>query len=487
MQPSSGAVAAPRLLGEHVFTAQDQWRFGSASGDVNPMHVDETAARRLIAGRQVVHGVHTLLHLLNAWLQDGGEPTGSELQCRFDRPIGVGDRVVFAAEAPAAGQGPALTASVDGIVCTKLVFAPAAPPRAAWPDDEPVRDVGALAAPLDEPPGSQAAQVLQLAPRLQADWEACFPEAVRALGAPSVAALAGLSYFVGMVCPGLHSVFSSLRVNLGHRAEAGETLRFRVARHDPRLKLFIVEFDGALQGELRAFLRPPPHRQPDTRELLGRVGADEFAGTRALVIGGSRGLGEVTAKLLAAGGAEVLVSYAQGQADAQRVADDIQGAGRGTCRILPLDLQRPLDEQALAALPPLDAVYFYATPRIARRRIEPFDAPLFAEFSAFYLQRFAELCRWLEGRAGGRPVRVYLPSTVFITDRPKGMTEYAMAKAAAEVLAEDLNRAMAQVKVVHSRLPRLATDQTASILGLSVASNVETLLPVVRSVSGRAA
>jgi phosphoribosylaminoimidazole-succinocarboxamide synthase len=41
-----------------------------------------------------------------------------------------------------------------------------------------------------------------------------------------------------------------------------------------------------------------------------------------------------------------------------------------------------------------------------------------------------------------------------------------------------------RVRVVHTRLPRLATDQTASIMGVSVASNIDTLLPVVRQVSG---
>jgi hypothetical protein len=64
------------------------------------------------------------------------------------------------------------------------------------------------------------------------------------------------------------------------------------------------------------------------------------------------------------------------------------------------------------------------------------------------------------------------------------MTEYAMAKAAAEILVEDINRAFRKVTVVSVRLPRLRTDQTASILTLSTESNLQALLPVVRSVSG---
>ena len=159
-------------------------------------------------------------------------------------------------------------------------------------------------------------------------------------------------------------------------------------------------------------------------------------------------------------------------------------AGAGTCETLALDLSQQ-DFAALDLAGDLDAVYFFATPRIFRKKADTFDKALFAEFAQFYLERFAQLCRWLETRPGDRPVTVYLPSTVFITERPKGMTEYAMAKAAAEVLADDLNRTLQRVRVVHTRLPRLATDQTASIMGVSVASNVDTLLPVVRQVSGR--
>ena len=67
------------------------------------------------------------------------------------------------------------------------------------------------------------------------------------------------------------------------------------------------------------------------------------------------------------------------------------------------------------------------------------------------------------------------------------MTEYAMAKAAAEILVEDLNRSLKNVRVVASRLPRLATDQTASIMKIATDSNLDALLPVVRDLNRRAA
>ncbi len=53
-------------------------------------------------------------------------------------------------------------------------------------------------------------------------------------------------------------------------------------------------------------------------EVGPHVSANEFTGAAALVVGGSRGLGELTAKLLAAGGGRVTITYAYGEGDALR-------------------------------------------------------------------------------------------------------------------------------------------------------------------------
>ncbi len=469
------------ILGERSFSAQDQRDFAAASRDVNPMHVDAVAARRLLSGRQVVHGIHTLMHALQLW-QPGGPIGPWKASCNFANPVSVGDRVVFQQEDLESGRT-RLTATVDGLDCTEVLIeaAPADAEPRGLTSGLPTRVVGALAAPLDETPGSQTGSLIELVPGSDA-LDRAFPRAAAFLGAGGLAALAGLSYFVGMVCPGQHSVFSSLQFGPGLDAPA--PLRFEVRRYDPRFRLFTVAYDGPLRGELRAFLRPPPQPQPGAREVAAQLQGGEFAGTRSLVIGGSRGLGEITAKILAGGGGDVVVTYAMGRGDADAVAADINAQGRGRCTAVPLDLGGPFQGTAGVDPAALDAVYFFATPRIYSKRSGLFDRGAFDEFVGFYLQRFHELCLWLEGTERSRPLKVYLPSTVFITDRPKGMTEYAMAKAAAEVLADDLNRSLRHVMVVHSRLPRLATDQTASILKVEVASNLDAMRAVVRLMTG---
>ncbi len=480
------ASPVARRLGELTFVPSDPQWFATLSHDWNPMHVDPVAARRLLSGRQVVHGIHTLLAALEFWHAEPGDCRAS-VQCEFSNPVHVGDTAVFTRLDESTDRS-VIVAEVDGLACTRVVIDAAGLPPGSGATWRPARAiaVGVVDAPLDEPPAAQVGCSYVLAPSGAEELAQRFPNAATALGSQRIAALATLSRFVGMVCPGLHSVFSSVAFALD-APTVGDELTFFVSKFDARFRLFIIAFDGCLRGELRAFVRPPPQPQPSMREVRARVAPGEFGGTRSLVIGGSRGLGETVAKILGAGGGEVIATHAAGAADAQRVADEINAGGPGRCTTLKLELTCDRFDAFGIDVASLTAVYFFATPRIFRRKTGVFDRALFDDFVAFYLERFTALCEWLQHGARERPIKVYLPSTVFISNRPKGLTEYAMAKAAAEVLAADLNRSLPNVSVVFSRLPRLATDQTASIMQLATESTLDALLPIVRELNTRAA
>jgi hypothetical protein len=284
-----------------------------------------------------------------------------------------------------------------------------------------------------------------------------------------------------MVCPGLHSMFSSVTLMLDESVADVRKLTFLVKKYDKRSRLVVVDFVGAIRGELRAFVRPPPQAQPSMHDIAARVEPGEFSGTTSLVLGGSRGLGETVAKILAAGGANVIISHASGASDAHRVAKEINAAGLGQCSTVGLDLTADSFARLAIDVASLRTVYYFATPRIYRKKARHFDALVFREFVRFYIERFEELCTWLDKGAHGHGIKVFLPSTVFVGDRPRGMTEYAMAKAAAEVLATDLNRSLQDVRVEFSRLPRMSTDQTASILTVGTEPVLDVMLPVVRA------
>ena len=82
---------------ERRFNLEDQQAFARLSGDTNPLHLDPVAARRLIFGEAVVHGVHGLLWALDLLFEEEDGPVElTRLAAAFESPLGL-DRPVFGA------------------------------------------------------------------------------------------------------------------------------------------------------------------------------------------------------------------------------------------------------------------------------------------------------------------------------------------------------------------------------------------------------
>jgi len=309
---------------------------------------------------------------------------------------------------------------------------------------------------------------------------AMLPSASGWLGSCRVAALAASSSLVGMVCPGLHSIYRSLAVDTCDEQDLEDVLDFRVMPADPRFRVAqLAIVGGGLAGTVESLLRVPPVPQASSHELIGLVGPSEFAGSTALVVGGSRGLGEVTAKLLAAGGAKVVITFRIGSAEADAVARDICAAG-GICKALAYDAGKAAEPQLSTLGGAPTHAYYFATPTIFREQSTLFARTRLDAFLDTYVDGFLRLVQALRARRSD--VSLFYPSSVFVAERPRGMIEYAMAKAAGETLCSEMNLAWAPLHVTVERLPRLLTDQTASIIGTRLDTPTARLLSVVRKV-----
>jgi hypothetical protein len=283
-----------------------------------------------------------------------------------------------------------------------------------------------------------------------------------------------------MDCPGRHSLLS--RLELAFDGPPSQELAYRVVRHQALAAPLRLEVHGAgISGSVGAFFLSPPPEQARAAEVARLVRPGEFSGQNALVVGGSRGLGEVAAKILAAGGAKMTLSYHRGEADARRVAADIAEAG-GSCGVTALDVtDAPGTRAALQSLTPRPShVYYFATPHIAVNRSGVFDQSLHRTFLRHYADAFTELCVSL---ATPGPVRVFYPSTVFIEAPPKDLAEYARAKAAGEAVCQALARRHPHLSFVVQRLPRLRTDQNQGLLSRQSADPLPILLAAVREMN----
>ncbi len=468
-------------LAKRVFHLADQMGFANASGDCNPIHVDAVQARRTQAGAPVVHGIHLLLWALDAFAAHQPElPPICGVRAQFYKYIYLGEPVelVLNLQKPSSVR---LSLCVDGVARTKLVI-DIGEITGKGPDwtDVPCRPVPYKATPLDLPFDQFADYSGRLDLHMTAETAlSLFPAASRWFGVRRIAALAASTYLVGMVCPGLHSIYSQISIS-GCDFPTRDFLDFRVTNSDPSFRLVDLEIvGGGISGMVNSFARQPPVAQLSMLSLKGSVTADEFAGSLALIVGGSRGLGELTAKLIAAGGGRVLITWQSGKEDAERVAEEIRAAG-GLCETLHYDACKPASEQLSTLTEAPSHAYYFATPAIFKPQAGVFSSERFHEFFDVYVHGFWQLMQALLARQ--LRLSAFYPSSVAVAERPKGMTEYTMAKAAGEVLCADLNKALSPSHVTISQLPRLATDQTASVTAVETADPLETMLPIVREV-----
>jgi NAD(P)-dependent dehydrogenase (short-subunit alcohol dehydrogenase family) len=466
---------------------QDQ--FAAFSGDRNPIHTDPLAARRTPAGLQVVHGVHTVLWALESLVERGHVVSPLiGIKVRFSNwaylhevadlnlPIeGLTDPGSF--QVRALGVSVLTADLIYGLptlraLDRKLTPTPAAPL---------LRAIDLTFGQLDDRSGD----AFTASPK---DASELFPHLSAFLSATAVAELAACSYIVGMECPGAHSMLSSLDLAIGtiNSAHADRAaLHYEVSYHDERFHKARIAVTGAtIYGTLDVFMRTPPVEQLPMQALAARIEASEFVGVNALIIGGSRGLGELTAKLIAAGGGTPMITYALGKIEAEQVVAHIHAWG-GKAEAMPYDVCLPPEQQIAGTAGTFTHLFYFATNPIFKPKGALVSIASLTAFTTFYLHGFHDLCLHLIKSRGAYTVGTqdliaFYPSSTSIEERPLGMTEYAMVKAAGEQMCRDMNQHVPGLHIVTNRLPRIRTDQTASVIPGRDVDPVAILLPILR-------
>jgi len=467
------------------FSSDDHLAFAQLSGDYNPLHMDRIAARRLLYGKPVVHGIHAVLWALDSYLDDSeaGGRVLSSVKVVFRSPIGLGEELSCRLQYHDGASSEMGLLSQDSTIAQMKVV---------WSNSDLV---GSVHIPDEFPAQAQCVELssnevatcsgevdlVLNGPRLST----LFPNLAKSVSRLQVAEILATTRLVGMICPGMHSIFSELELHFTPNDNGPSVLSYMVAEYDERFSRVVMRVTApGLEGKIVAFVRPRPQVQADLESVRARVVPAEFAGQRALVVGGSRGLGEIAAKLLAAGQADLVITYHTGIEDAQRVVEEIVRGGGGRARFCALDVSEPWPDAA--AILGKDWVpthlYYFATPAIFRAKKGRFSLPLFQDFCDYYVGGFLKTVQAVRSLGPGLE-RVYYPSSVSIDEVPSNMGEYVAAKMAGEALCSFLEEHTRGIRILAIRLPRIATDQTASLLQVDSQDGVETMLHTLRLVN----
>lgn len=422
--------------------------FSTYSGDLNPIHVDEIEARRLLYGTCVVHGVLLVLWALAIVAER--KPTAialERLKASFKSPVFVGDAV--SADVTSDGDDWCIRLRRGGRLAARIDVTTTSPGTARHPSTIGERPVCRTLA--DDEIGDAAGSV----PLTDADATAIFP-ALDRVAPDQLAAVAATSRIVGMECPGRHSLFSDFK--LSFTENDGNAVAYRVERWDPRFRIVTLSLSGAATGEATAFVRPAPVGQPSTASLIDEIDDTLFPGASALIVGGSRGLGELLAKLLAAAGASITVTYASGRDDAESVARDINETFPGRADTAPFDVLTPSPAELNG---PYSHVFYCASPKILAETGKADDAATDGRYERYYSTALRETLEAISSVLR-RDATVVNLSSVFAENPPPAFHAYGRAKAASETVCLDVAKVHG-LRGVNWRLPRLPTDQTQSL------------------------
>ena len=473
-------------IGSCVITPAESATFARVSGDFNPLHIDPVLARRYQFGSTLIHGINGTLRALDTFFAGREHAALKSLQVTFSKPARQGDELALFAEQLSGAESGSTDVHMEvhrsGKKLQSIEFSFSDIAAANLPAPQlpaPVTDQ----APEPADIGLQQAEGLAGSTTMKWDpacFRALFPNLAKTLPEPQCATILASTKIVGMICPGLNSVYARLHLTFATEAvDQATELRYRVTSVDARFSRVLMEVSNPVaSGTIEAFFRPPPVSQASAADIATLVDDDRFRGQTALVIGGSRGLGEVTAKVLAAGGANTIITYASGHADATKVAADILANG-GVCNTLKLDVLDGSDPHPLFDNPDrITHIYYMASPLIEKSDARIWDAQLFGKYTDFYLNGLANLLARFAGNPQYRDAQlsIYLPSTAFLDQPEKGFFEYSVCKAATESFALQIQSRYPRWRFFTPRLPRMLTDQTSGIAGLDILDSARHIL-----------
>lgn len=471
--------SAGEISHEFNYSITDQQSFAELSGDFNPIHLDSIIARRELFGEIVVHGVHLVLQALNLvaeYSMAEDEIILKSVKVKFFNPAFISKLLKLSANL-AQNHLKAQIRDEKGLLLTELAIEFSSPEvnlenNFIVPECFDYKPAGITSV--------DSISSLSGESKLYLDQRACkklFPFLLTRFTTSQVSELLSLTRIVGMKCPGLQSLFSG--IDLKFAPNSTTTMTYKVKSVVEKFSIVNLSVEGpTLYGELLTIFRPQVVRQPSIGNIADEISPSCFRNLRALIIGGSRGIGETTAKMIAAGGGSPIITYHRGKSEADAICKEINEAGF-FCQSTQMSID-DIESGDVLDMEDFNTIFYYPSPKILGSNV--FDKELFANFCYYYVEQFSALMARIKSKSKNKTI-VFFPSTVAIDEKTPGLTEYIMAKGAGEYLSETINKELRNIHIYIKRLPRLQTDQTLNLQNYPAENVNDVMHPILLEIT----
>lgn len=460
-------------------------QFAALTGDSSALHLNDVFARRSPYRGRIVHGMLPVgfLCLLRPFQIDGVRSSVRRINGRFASPVYAGDSLTLtaglgqiAAEADNVVFDYRIQRDLSGDVVTSgsvtVGYEPETEPSgestAATSAELLVRPVEARNVRLEEiekgttdcldfrvSDATIRAFINLLAEGCGTDTPAALSRLTAQCHIPNLLTLLLFSTSVGVCLPGTSATFLEFSAAADRDVAPDTTYRLRgqvthrsAATRIVRKELLVSpvgrDDEIVVRGKVVALANRPPRQMPTMSELRDSATDSGLKGKVVLITGGSRGIGETTAKLFALSGAKVIVNYHRGADDAGRIVKEITDGG-GEAVAIAADVTSPEQVRALveSGIDRYGGIHILVNNAARDYRPIPFLRLSWEEIQRDLdvIAKGAFLCcqqviPHMLAQGGGKIVNI---SSVAADNPPPDQTKYVMAKSALVGLTRSLS------------------------------------------------
>lgn len=426
-----------------TFSLTDQEIFSYLSNDYNPIHLDIEYSKKTSYNKPVIYGILIVLKALEN-LTCSARTKFKYINVEFIKYINVDDVINIEYN-----DDLIIVYKNTNTICAKIVY--------SLIDDESNLNLedynNNLNIPLNN---AKPCEDYIYTLNINSEYlKTNFKNIYKNFNLLQIYQIINLSTFVGMITPGLNSLFNSFEMNwVENNYEDMYTLDFKLNYFDNTYKTCFYNFNGKnTSGSIQSIYRPETIKQIKLKDIS--IVNDQFKNEKVLVIGGSRGIGEVISKIFYVGGAEVMITYNNSHNEALSICEESDN----NIKAIKYNVLHDFKEiNELIDNIEFTKVFYMATPSM--KETEDFDIDNFDLYYNYYCKGFNLLLKNINKKSLDY---VFYPSSEYLNIE-NNFKEYTMAKKLGEDIIKSLIKNNKNIKFDCVRLPRLLTDLTNSII-----------------------